>query len=231
MADAGPHGGSALLTVEKMTEVMVVELEKQFVRHMEALRKETVVALKSLRVAVAKTSAEVREQGEKMKEVEEAVSQHIDQLTSMGDELRRVVEVNRGLRAKLEDLENRSRRHNLRIVGFPEGTEGPRPTEYFAKTLAELMGEGENPSRYELDRAHRSLRPKAKVNEPPRAVIICFHKYCMKEKVLSWAKEKRKVQWDAAGVRIYQDVTVELAKRRAAFWRVKAAPYKKAVRS
>ncbi|XP_072326974.1 uncharacterized protein [Scyliorhinus torazame] len=222
MADAGLHGGTALLTVEKMTEVMAVELEKQFARHMEALRKEMAVALKSLveeaitpvRVAVAKTSAEVREQGEKMKEVEEAVSQHSDQFTSMGDEQRRVVEVTEDSE---QSLENRLRRHNLGIVSLPEGTESPRPTENFAKKLAELMGVGENPSRYERDRAHRSLRPKPKVNEPPRAVIICFHKYCMKEKVLSWAKKKREVQWDGAGVRICQDLTVELAKKQAAF--------------
>lgn len=37
------------------------------------------------------------------------------------------------LMKKCKDLEGRSRWNNVRLVGLPEGTEGPRRTEFMAK--------------------------------------------------------------------------------------------------
>lgn len=44
------------------------------------------------------------------------------------------------LLAKTSDLESRSRRNNIRIVGLPESIEGPRPTVFFAELLVERLG-------------------------------------------------------------------------------------------
>ncbi|XP_072358813.1 uncharacterized protein [Scyliorhinus torazame] len=171
--EAGASGKAALLTAEEITKVMAAEFEKllvQIAKCMETVRKEmrevlsvlVEEAVSPVRTEVASAVAEVREQGEALKEVEETLLQHGDQLASMGKEMRKVMDTNKDLRGKMEDLENRSRRQNLRIVGLPEGVEGPKPTEYFAAMPAKLLGEGEDPSRYELDRAHRSWRPVPK---------------------------------------------------------------------
>ncbi|KAJ8404964.1 hypothetical protein AAFF_G00328850 [Aldrovandia affinis] len=56
---------------------------------------------------------------------------------------------------RCEDLEGRMRRNNIRLLGIPEGVEGPRPTESVAGLLQELLGLDEKPL---LDRAHRTLR-------------------------------------------------------------------------
>ena len=67
---------------------------------------------------------------------------------------------NAKLQAKVVDLEGRSRRNNIHIVGLPESVEGSRPTEFFAGLLVEGMEENVLPST--PDRAHRALtaRPK-----------------------------------------------------------------------
>ncbi|KAJ8409744.1 hypothetical protein AAFF_G00218030 [Aldrovandia affinis] len=58
---------------------------------------------------------------------------------------------------RCEDLEGRMRRNNIRLLGIPEGVEGPRPTESVAGLLQELLGLDEKPL---LDRAHRTLRSR-----------------------------------------------------------------------
>ncbi|KAI4790022.1 hypothetical protein KUCAC02_034878 [Chaenocephalus aceratus] len=63
---------------------------------------------------------------------------------------------------KVTDLESRSRRNNIRIVGLPESIEGPPPSTFFPKLLMEVLGKGVLDSSPECDRAHRSLTDKPK---------------------------------------------------------------------
>ncbi|KAI4794421.1 hypothetical protein KUCAC02_032074 [Chaenocephalus aceratus] len=86
------------------------------------------------------------------------------------------------LLAKVTDLESRSRRNNIRIVGLPESIEGPHPSTFFPKLLMEVFGEGVLDSPPECDRAHRSLTNKPKPGQRPRPVIIRVHRYQQKEK-------------------------------------------------
>ena len=58
------------------------------------------------------------------------------------------------LRAQLEDQENRQRRKNLRIAGFPEGTEGNNTVAFLEKWLPPILGLSNTP---EIERAHRTV--------------------------------------------------------------------------
>ncbi|KAI4827640.1 hypothetical protein KUCAC02_031023 [Chaenocephalus aceratus] len=84
------------------------------------------------------------------------------------------------LLAKVTDLESRSRRNNIRIVGLPESIEGPHPSTFFPKLLMEVFGEGvfgegvlDSPPEY--DRAHRSLTDKPKPGQRSRPVTAGHH--------------------------------------------------------
>lgn len=50
---------------------------------------------------------------------------------------------NNKLLAKTSDLESRSRRNNIRVIGLPESIEGPTPTTFFSGLLVELFGGGD----------------------------------------------------------------------------------------
>ncbi|KAI2642956.1 LINE-1 type transposase domain-containing protein 1 [Labeo rohita] len=82
------------------------------------------------------------------------------------------------------DLESRSRRNNIRIIGLPESTEGPRPSVFFSELLAEVFGDGVLESPPECDRAHRSLSDKPKPGQRPRPVIVRLHRFQQKEKII-----------------------------------------------
>ncbi|KAJ3598800.1 hypothetical protein NHX12_032764 [Muraenolepis orangiensis] len=85
------------------------------------------------------------------------------------------------LQNKCDDLEGRQRRNNIRVLGVPEGVEGPHPTEYMADLLGDLLQLVDKPV---LDRAHRSSRAKARVGEPPLPFVIRVHHFQTKELIL-----------------------------------------------
>ncbi|KAL1268791.1 hypothetical protein QQF64_034154 [Cirrhinus molitorella] len=58
--------------------------------------------------------------------------------------------------AHIDDLENRGRRCNLRLVRLPEGTEGSDPVHFFEKWLPDYLKIATKAGRIKLDRAHRS---------------------------------------------------------------------------
>ncbi|KAJ1109416.1 hypothetical protein NDU88_006777 [Pleurodeles waltl] len=57
------------------------------------------------------------------------------------------------LRSKLTDLEDRSRRNNIRFIGFPEGIEGTDILSYLRDTLPKLADTTFKPP-LEFQRAH-----------------------------------------------------------------------------
>lgn len=133
---------------------------------------------------------------------------------------------------RVDDLENRSRRSNLRIVNIPEGSEKDKdPTKFIANLLMELTGPEVLSSPPEIERAHRSLgpRPGDAGARKPRAFIIKFLRFQEKEKVLRWARQHKMV-YRGSELRVYPDISAALAKKRAAFNAVKSALYLKGIK-
>lgn len=133
------------------------------------------------------------------------------QVTNMADD-------NAKLRARVTDLEGRSRRCNVRLIGIPEAVEGTRPTSFFSKLLVDILGEDVLSAPPELDRAHRSLRPKPAEGGKPRPVIVCFHKFQTKDIVIRAARAKRNdLKYDGKPVYIYDDYCPEVMEQRAEY--------------
>lgn len=61
-------------------------------------------------------------------------------LTGMEERITDILQENKQLKLKVDDLENRSRRCNIRITGIPEQAEGARPTTFIESFLAEIFG-------------------------------------------------------------------------------------------
>uniref|UniRef100_A0A8B9GU86 L1 transposable element RRM domain-containing protein n=1 Tax=Astyanax mexicanus TaxID=7994 RepID=A0A8B9GU86_ASTMX len=96
------------------------------------------------------------------------------------------------LQSKVDDLENRGRRKNIKIVGLPEQAEGSTPlAEFLCAMLPKSFG---LPSGFapEIEHAHRSLAPAPPERGPPRSVLVRFLRYPDKETVLRAAPQKRR---------------------------------------
>ena len=123
------------------------------------------------------------------------------------------------LESKTEDMENRSRRKNLRLFGLKEGSEGTRPLlDFMNEKLPTWLGlrtDAGAPARsIILERVHRTLAPP-KPNQH-RAVIIRFHKFQDREFVYQSSKQAAMVH-DGSKLFFAQDLSAETMRRRREF--------------
>lgn len=120
----------------------------------------------------------------------------------------------------MEDLENRSRRNNVRLVGLEEGYEEMgKVIKHIERIISEGLGLTGN--EFEIERAHRSLTPMPNRNELPWTILMHFLWSLAQDKVLQVAKEKHGIKWDGYKLSFFKDLTRELAEKRKAFISVK----------
>uniref|UniRef100_A0A3B4F0H5 L1 transposable element RRM domain-containing protein n=1 Tax=Pundamilia nyererei TaxID=303518 RepID=A0A3B4F0H5_9CICH len=123
---------------------------------------------------------------------------------------------------KLEDLENRSRRSNLRLVNVPEKIEGNDAVAFLEKWLPEVLGPATFPRQPLIERAHR-LPGRTQPNRPPspRVLIVKFLNFQDKVRVMRAAMDKGKVICGGQEVMFFPDLSTDLHRRRRGFDRVK----------
>uniref|UniRef100_A0A8C5QBF6 Uncharacterized protein n=1 Tax=Leptobrachium leishanense TaxID=445787 RepID=A0A8C5QBF6_9ANUR len=104
---------------------------------------------------------------------------------------------------RLDDLENRSRRNNIRVRGIRETiTDLDACLAHVFNYI--LEDRAVHPSSF--DRAHRALRPRPSDTAPPRDVICRVADYKLKQAVMTAARRQR--IWEIGGDRleIYPDL-------------------------
>lgn len=115
---------------------------------------------------------------------------------------------------QMEEVEDRSRRNNLRLRGLPEATGMEDLAESTLAIFRDLLGE-QYPPNLSFDRIHRALGPRSTDPERPRDVICRLHRYSHKELMLRAAWEKGEITFDGAVVRILPDLSKATLQRRA----------------
>ena len=254
--DKDAPGASSGLTVElfksemaKMFKSEMAKMSAQMTSHMEVLRGEMAKQrseitadvdslLKTTLAPIHKTLQGLTDQAARhattIVDMETSLSDHEGRLAKVEEEVEtwkaRAIatsEANASLELAVEDLICRNKRQNLRLVSIPEGEEGPNPIDYVTTMFKELLGAEPNTQLQglELDRAHRSLGLR-RDGGPPRAIIVRFHRYIQKELVLEWAKKNRNIAYKDFTVRIYEDFSPSIVKKRATFNHVKSLLYK-----
>ncbi|KAJ3605997.1 hypothetical protein NHX12_028040 [Muraenolepis orangiensis] len=137
---------------------------------------------------------------------ETIAGENFERLTTAEATIKALQAQNQTLMDHVDDIENRSRRSNLRIVNIPEGSEnGKDPVKFIAELLVECVGPDVFTEPPELERAHRSLATKPKDGKPARPFV-------------------------GSPLRFYPDLSSALARKRAEYNGVKQALYKKGVR-
>lgn len=130
----------------------------------------------------------------------------------------------------MDDMENRSRRDNIRILNLEEGTEGKRPIQFFESWLPTVLGLEGSPgtkSRIKIDRAHRSLGPRG---ARPRPVIIKLHNSRDKPRIMAALRAKPNLEYEGKKIFIHQDLSNAVRERRRAFNSVCQALIDKGIR-
>lgn len=112
----------------------------------------------------------------------------------------------RDLQRHVEDLDNRGRRHNLRIRGIPESVEQDRISPVVTGLFNHLLDRPEH-TQISMDRIHRALRPKGRESDPPRDIICFINEFAIKEELLQKAREKSILEYNGHPIHIYQDLS------------------------
>ncbi|KAL3045290.1 hypothetical protein OYC64_013535 [Pagothenia borchgrevinki] len=176
----------------------------------------------SLTAQITSNHAAIIRHDETIQAIETSMNDFQGRITTVESTLADIVQENKQLKLKVDDLENRSRRCNIRITGIPERAEGARPTTFIESFLAEIFGPDAFPRPLTVDRAHR-LAVQRRQDGAPRPFIACLHHFQMKQRIMQLAREKGPLMYRGAEIHIYADYSAEVARKRAAFTPIKSS--------
>ncbi|KAJ1198721.1 hypothetical protein NDU88_002560 [Pleurodeles waltl] len=108
------------------------------------------------------------------------------------------------LRRKLMDLEDRSRRDNVRFIGFPENMEGKDLHRFLRDTLPRLTGIPFEPP-LEFQRAHRLGPWRTSTDDRPRPIIACLLRHTQARLLIQRARTQGPLQLDGHKIRMSAD--------------------------
>lgn len=170
-----------------------------------------------LEASLASTQVSLACLGDRIKEVENATADYDRRLSLVEQKFAKVESENKALREKVIDLEARSRRQNIKIVGLPEKIENGRPTEFLTKFIPDLLGASNFSKPLEVDRAHRLGRQPSGEDARPRVMIARIHHFQTKEKILQLARQQFPLRYQGRPIHIFPDLPAEIMKQRQAF--------------
>lgn len=183
--------------------------------------------LEEIRRATASVESKLSSLISRMAEVEK----RMEWLEDADKKMRASLEANRlatkaeveDLRDKLDDLENRSRRNNLRFVGVPEGKESGDMTPFIQKLLAAILDWDDTVQPPEIDRAHRAPTPRPNPGERPRVILVRFLRSADRELILRTARNKSELLWEGNRIMIFPDFARATQMKRDKFRECKKA--------
>lgn len=130
------------------------------------------------------------------------------------------------LRQKVDQLENHSRKLNIRILGLPEGIKAGNPTAFTVKLLYELFGEETIGPPPLISIAHRT----GSVKNVPRCMIAKLYSFEVKRKIIRLAAASRSLTHNGRKISMYPDLSAEILKQRATFNQVRLELWKRNLR-
>lgn len=204
--DTGNGVGRAEEADAPATKAFMIELFATIKEDIQGLRAQLAAELRDVR-------RDVDELGERVATMEEHNVDREESLHQLQQELLRLREQNLDLQTHAEDLENRSRRNNIRIRAVPWKAEGEDLREYVGSLFQQILGEEET-SVVQMDRVHRVGLPRGK-NAPPPDILVCIHDFQIKERILRRARDQQPLLFRDHHPALYEDLAAStLAKRR-----------------
>lgn len=159
-------------------------------------------------------------------EAEERISTAEDKLTELDSHVLRLMKEKDFLVDKIDQLENQSRRNNVRIVNLQEGEEGSDPVRFFTDWIPSVLGQQHFPEPLVIERAHRSPTSRTPRDTRPRPILIRLLKYQDRDKILRMAAKTSRekggpVTFKGEAVMFFPDLSANLVKRRKEYNQVK----------
>ncbi|XP_053572801.1 uncharacterized protein LOC128662837 [Bombina bombina] len=175
--------------------------------------------IENLQKGVDTLAEEVKQFSTRVSEVETRVSDLEDTQHINCNKLVALEKYTTTLQQKIDDLENRSRRNNVRLIGLPENVKANDILKFVETTLPPLLEIPKDALLHSVERAHRvgPERPAMDRNSQPRPVMIKFLHFQTKMAVLRAYRKMDEVLFDNARILLFQDYSADLTKIRREF--------------
>ncbi|KAJ1108155.1 hypothetical protein NDU88_005537 [Pleurodeles waltl] len=120
------------------------------------------------------------------------------------------------LRSKLTDMEDRSRKDNIRLLGIPENEEGTDMQAFLGSTLPKLTSLEFDPP-LEFQRAHRVGLKRSDKSSRTRPIVASLLHHNQTRQILQVARSHGPFRIDLHDIRITPDYSKETNESRKAF--------------
>lgn len=160
----------------------------------------------------------------RLTQAEERISQTEDSVSTPQSATTTLEKKITSLTWKIDDLENRSRCSNLKILGLPEKSEGNDVCTFLESWLPEALDMGPLRKPLAIERAHKicyARQTAADTKATPRVMIAKFLDYRDKERVMRAARAKKEVLFQNHRIMFFPDLSAEVNKQWRQFDEVK----------
>ncbi|MEE6521214.1 hypothetical protein FKM82_019315 [Ascaphus truei] len=156
--------------------------------------------------ALQNIRAEIGALTERTEDLESKVEGISNEQAETHEEVLRCGDAVRDLQNKLEDLENRERRQNIRLKNIPEDITHEELQPYLRRLFLQLVPDLSDHDLH-TDRAHRALGPKSADPNRHRDVVLRMHAYSAKERIMMAARDLRSVSMDGVQIQLFNDLS------------------------
>ena len=199
------------------TEIRAIRVSAQIIKQDTKEIKDIKATVEVIEGKISSLSSRMDEAEERVAELESAADTSKQQVSALQETVQRLQE-------HVEDLDNRGRRCNVKILGIPELKEGNDMIQFLQREIPTML-ECQFPT-LEMQRAHRiptgPPRREQREGGQPRPVIINFLRYQVKEEILRAAREKGQIVWQGSKLMFFPDFSKKTMERRASFKQVKS---------
>lgn len=188
---------------------------------MQAMKESMEGRFDSIEKSLSNLQRDQREVKQRLEGVDEALTSADARIAALQSVCGELQDSNAKLKAKILDLEGRSRRMNIRIVGIPEGEEKGRPTEFISGLIPEIMGEENFGKPLKVERAYRVPNATPKATDKPRTMVATLHHYADVGKIFRLGRQLGSLKYGGKPIHIFPDFAPEIVSQRMSFNNVK----------
>ncbi|CAH2320324.1 Hypothetical predicted protein [Pelobates cultripes] len=172
--------------------------------------------LNNIQASVTVLSKDIQELGKRTAHVEHRMGEYAEAHNDLADHIQALEKQLTSAQLKLSDLEDRSRRQNLRVRGIPESVTQANIPEFLTGFFKSLIPDMPT-DMILLDRAHRVAKLKFLPADAARDTLTHLHYYHVKEAILKAARNRTNLPQQYNQLQIYADLSAAALQRQRDF--------------
>ena len=158
---------------------------------------------------------------DRVREVESVTTKWSPELVEIQQNIRALSDNVEVLQRRAEEAEGRSRRNNVRFMGFAEGSETPDADLFLENWLATNVFGDKTPKFFSVERSHRVPGRPPPPGAPARPIIARLLNFRDRDLILQLFRTKGPFVHGNSTISAYPDFTAEVQRRRATYMMVK----------